>query len=336
MRFAVPSPRQALPVVVSLAIVAFVASRLWGMLASVDLRHVLAEVAAIPGSQVAVAALLVGVLFATLATYEAIAARFVAGPVGTGRAVLTALIASPIGHAIGFGALSGGAVRYRLYTAVGMRPLDVGKMVVLIALPYAAGLGLLLGLALVVRSDEAALVLKVDPGLARSSGLALLALHALYVGLVLRRRGPVRVGRVTVSLPPPPMTAVQYVIGAIEVCTGAGVLYALLPETANLTYLMFVGVYVLGVLVGLASSVPAGLGVLEFVLLLFIKGVPREQLLGAVLGYRFLLELVPLGASLLLFAGYEAWSRLPGPRARLARLRDAARRAERDPPPRPR
>jgi uncharacterized membrane protein YbhN (UPF0104 family) len=317
----IPSPRQALPVVLSIAIIAFAANVLWGTLHRIDLDGVLAHVRAIPPAQLAFSCVLVVVLFAALASYEAIAAKFVNGPVSMRRAAFTAIVAAPIGHAIGWGALSGGAVRYRLYSAVGMRPLDVGKMILLVAMPYAAGLGFLLGIALVFRTDEAATILRVAPELARSSGLTLLGLHALYVAFVIRRKTPVALGRAIVTLPPPNVTAIQYVIGAIEVCTGAGILYAVLPESADVSFLLFVAVYVLGILAALASSVPAGLGVFESVLLLIMKQVPPDQLLGAVLAYRFLLELVPLGVSLLLFAGYEAWARLPAQRARAAEVK---------------
>jgi uncharacterized membrane protein YbhN (UPF0104 family) len=317
----IPSPRQALPVVVSIAIIAFAANVLWGTLHRIDLHDVLAHVRAIPPAQLAIAATLVVVLFTTLATYEAIAARFVNGPVSMRRAAFTAIVAAPIGHAIGLAALSGGAVRFRLYSAVGMRPLDIGKIVLLVAMPYAAGLGFLLGVALVFRTQEAAEILRVAPELARSSGLTLLGLHALYVAFVVRRRGPVELGRVILTLPPPNITAIQYVVGAIEVCTAAGILYAVLPDGAEISYLLFVAVYVLGILAGLASSVPAGLGVFESVLLLILKQLPPDQLLGAVLAYRFLMELVPLGVSLLLFAGYEAWARLPAQRARAAEVK---------------
>jgi hypothetical protein len=51
--------------------------------------------------------------------------------------------------------------------------------------------------------------------------------------------------------------------------------------------------------------------VFESVLLLLLPRVPPDQLLGAMLGYRALLEVVPLLAALALLAGHELWSRLP-------------------------
>lgn len=316
-------PRQILPLLVSVAIIAFAVHVLHGTLQRIDLVDVIAHLREIPGQQLALGALLVAIVFSAIALYEVIVARFIRAPVSTRRAVLTALIATPIGHAIGLSALSGGALRYRLYSAVGMRPLDVGKMILLAALPYAAGLGLLLGLALVVRAEEAAGILRVQAELARGAGLALLALHGAYIVLIMRRRAPLAFGRFILTLPTPQLTLVQYAIGIVDVCAAAAVLYFLLPDSVELPFLLFVGVYVLGILAGLASSVPAGLGVFESMLLFLLPRVPPDQLLGMVLAYRFLLELVPLAIALALFAAYEVWWRLPPQRRRAAELRAA-------------
>ena len=44
-------------------------------------------------------------------------------------------------------------------------------------------------------------------------------------------------------------------------------------------------------------------------LLLMLRDVPPEALLGSVLAYRLIYELVPLAAGIALFAGWEAWNR---------------------------
>jgi phosphatidylglycerol lysyltransferase len=303
--------RQLVPIAVSAAVIALAATVLLRTLHRIHVADVLRQVRGIDAAQLVIGGLLVVVMFAALATYESIIARFVNGPVTTGRAVLGALAAAPIGHAVGWGALSGGAVRYRIYSAAGMRPLDVGKMVLLAAMPYAAALGFMLAASLVLQSREAAAILHVAPAVATGTGLAILALHAVYVALVVYRREPLAFGRFMLTLPPPSLTAVQYAVGIIELCAGVAVLYLLLPAIPGVSFVAFVGIYVLCILAALASSVPAGLGVFESVLLLLLPRVPPDQLLGAMLGYRALLEVVPLLAALALLAGHELWSRLP-------------------------
>ena len=306
--------RKLVPIAVSAAIIAVAAAVLLRTLHRIHLAEVLRQVRGIDAAHLTIGGVLVVVMFATLATYEAIIARFVNGPVTTGRAVLGALAAAPIGHAVGWGALSGGAVRYRIYSAAGMRPLDIGKMVLLAAMPYAAALGFMLAASLVLQSREAAAILHVAPEVATGTGLAIFALHALYVALVVNRREPLALGRFMLTLPPPALTAVQYAVGIIELCAGVAVLYLLLPASVGVSYVAFIGIYVLCVLAALASSVPAGLGVFESVLLLLLPRVPPDELLGAMLGYRALLEIVPLLAALVLFAGHELWPRLPAGR----------------------
>jgi uncharacterized membrane protein YbhN (UPF0104 family) len=66
------------------------------------------------------------------------------------------------------------------------------------------------------------------------------------------------------------------------------------------------------------SHVPAGLGVLESMLLLLLPHVPPEQLLAAVLMYRVIYEVIPLVIALALWGGYELLAQ-DGARLRLLR-----------------
>ncbi len=298
--------RQLLPIVVSAAIVAFAGHALLHALRQIAFRDVVAAFGEIPAHSIASAALLVLALYGALATYEVIIVRKVKAAVSDGVAVVAGLTAAPIGHAVGMGALSGGAVRYRVYSNAGLRPLEIAKIAMLAAIPYAAGLGFVLGLALVFDADRAAAILDVQPALARGAGLALLALHALYITLCIRRRDAIRLGTLCVTLPPPHLTAIQYVIGSIEVCCGSAVLYVLLPESAHTPpYIVFVAVYVLSILAALASSVPAGIGVFDAVLLTLLPQMPKAALAASVLTYRFVLEAVPLLVALALFTAFE-------------------------------
>ncbi|MBS0396351.1 MAG: UPF0104 family protein, partial [Proteobacteria bacterium] len=310
------SLRRLLPIVVSAAIVVLAGRVLWQTLRHIKLADIVAALHAIPLPSVLIAGVLVATLYSALATYEAIVVRFVEGAASSRRAVLAALLAAPIGHAIGWGAVSGGAIRYRIYSAVELPPLDIGKIALLAAIPYPAGLGLLLGASLVLQSTAAGQILHVSAALARGAGLGLFALHALYLTLILARRGPLGVGRLRLTLPPPNLTAVQYCVGVIEVCCGAAVLYLMLPPIPGLSFVVFLGVYVLSILAALASSVPAGLMVLEAMLIRLLPDVHQPTLLAAVAAYRVILEVVPLLVALTLFAAYELWWKLPAQRRR--------------------
>jgi len=298
-----------LPALVSLAIIVIAGIVLYRTLGRIDAADVAASFASIPPGRLVLAGVFTALALLSLALYEVAMLRSVSPGMPVRRPFLTALVAYPIGHAIGFGALSGGAIRYRSYSAVGLSTFDVGKVVVLSALPYAAGLGVLCAMALVLDAPGAAPLLGIGVRTAMLAGTALLLAHVAYVWAVLRIRRPLDLKRVRLELPGPRLTAIQYVLGIAEVLCGMAVLYVLLPPGIGIGFLSFAAVYVIAIIAGLLSSVPAGLGVFESVLLLMLRDVPPEELLGSILAYRLVLELLPFVGGIALFVGWEVVSR---------------------------
>ena len=300
---------RVIPALVSGAIIAVAALVLYRTLGRVDAADVARQFGAIPAADLVLAASFTALAFLSLAVYEVAMLRYITSGLPDWRPFLTALIAYPVGHAVGFGALSGGAVRYRFYASEGLSTFDVGKVIVLSAMPYAAGLGLLCGASLVFDATGAASLLQATPRTVMVGGALLLAAHAAYLLAILRVRGPVDLRWFRLELPSPRMTAIQYGLGLVDALCGIAVLYVLLPAGYDIAFTSFAAVYVIAIFVGLLSSVPAGLGVFESMLLLMLRDVPPEALLGSVLAYRLIYELVPLAAGIALFAGWEAWNR---------------------------
>jgi uncharacterized membrane protein YbhN (UPF0104 family) len=178
----------------------------------------------------------------------------------------------------------------------------------------------LLDLSLVLAAHRLAPLFRLSSEWLMLLGGVGLAKDVGYLLLVIFRRAPVRLGGWSVNLPTPAMTALQYVVGVVDVILVSSVLYMLLPESAQLAYLPFLAVYLASVLVGILSHVPAGLGVLESMLLLLLPDVPPEQLLASVLMYRVIYEIIPLLVALALWGSYESFAR-DGVRLRLTRPR---------------
>jgi phosphatidylglycerol lysyltransferase len=298
--------RRLLPVALSFGIIAVATAVLWRALAQVEPAAVLRHIQSLPLALVLISLLAAATAYTALAIYEVHMLRHVSPAVSARRAFVTALSAYPIGHAIGFGALSGGAVRYRIYTAAGVDTVGLARIVVLSAMPYALGLGVLLALALIVDARQAASLLGLEAATAVGAGVLSLALHAGYIAAVRWRQRPFPVGGRDFSLPPPQLTKLQYSLGLVDVAAAVAALYVLLPESASVSYPAFIAVYVLCILASLASSVPAGLGVFEATLFALLPAVPKDELLAAVLVYRVTYELVPFSLGVLLLLTYEA------------------------------
>ena len=136
-------------------------------------------------------------------------------------------------------------------------------------------------------------------------GLVGLAKDLGYAVLVVCRKAPIRLGGWAVNLPSARVTALQVVVGMIDIGLISSILYLLLPASADIAFLPFVAIYLAAILAGSLSHVPAGIGVLESMLLLLLPQVPPAELLAAVLLYRVIYEVIPLIIALALWGVFE-------------------------------
>jgi len=292
--------RSVLTVAVTLGIFYLAASVLQRQLDGVQWADVLVHLREVRWFTVVATLVCCAISYSSLAYHEVLAVAEAAdnGSCSQRRAIATALVAYPIGHAVGVGALSGGAVRLRWYTAAGLSLSEVGQVVVLCTIPYAVGLGVWFSVSLLWRGEIAAALLHVPTSWATALALAFLLFHVGYVTATFRVRGhwqwPRWLGGLSLKLPSGPLTRMQYLLGVVDVGAAAGILYLFLPSSIGMSYVEFLPLYVLCIMAALASNVPAGLGVFEFVLLVMLPHVPPSQLLGAMLLYRCVYEVVPL------------------------------------------
>jgi uncharacterized membrane protein YbhN (UPF0104 family) len=314
-----------LGVVASVMIAGLAAWILYRTFQRISITDVIAKMREVPAVSLLLAAACAAGAFATIASYEVVVVRYVKHCIGRARPVLTALIAFPLGHAIGQAMLSAGALRYRMYTPAGFTAMEVGATVLLCNLPYALAFGLLFDLALVFGAQQLAPLFRISPQWLLALGCLGLLKDAGYLLFVKLRKAPIRLGGWAVNLPTPRLTLLQYVVGAIDIVLISSILYILLPESARLPYLPFLAVYLASILAGVLSHVPAGLGVLESMLLLLLPHVPPAELLASVLLYRVIYEVVPLLVALGLWGAYELLAD-DGARVRLLRPGSVARR----------
>jgi phosphatidylglycerol lysyltransferase len=324
-----PDPRRRriktiLGVAGSIVIAALAAYVLYGTFQRISLADVLANVRATPPATLLLAAACTIGAFGVLAAYEVVVVRYVKHCIGRAKPVITALIAFPLGHAAGQALLSGSALRYRMYSPAGFSAMEVGATVLLCGLPYALAFGLLLDLALVFGAEPLAPLFRISSDWLFALGCIGLAKDAAYLLFVRLRKQPIRLGGWAVNLPTMGMTWLQLAVGVLDIVLICSVLYLLLPESAQIAFLPFLAVYLASVLVGVLSHVPAGLGVLESMLLLLLPHVPPEQLLASVLLYRVIYEVVPLLIALAAWSAYELLAD-DGARRRLLRPAQAER-----------
>src|SRR5262245_38045486 len=125
-----------------------------GILHDIDFARVVTNVCAMPASRIGWATFFVAGAYATLTCYDLFALRTIgANHVPYRIAALASLTSYAIGHNIGATAVSGGAIRYRIYSRFGLRVVDVAKICFLTGLTFWLGNLAVLGSGMAYRPD---------------------------------------------------------------------------------------------------------------------------------------------------------------------------------------
>ena len=244
----------------------------------------------------ALACTALGYLILTL--YDALALRALGRSLGPWRTMATSFMAFSIGNNLGVAALSGGSVRYRLYSAMGVPASEIAWIIGFCTLTFSLGVIALLGLSLLVEAGSAATVLHIRQSVATGVGVTLLALVAAYLVFTAARRRPLEIGSLSLTLPRFSTAAMQVAVGCADLAVCAAVLYVLLPTGHGVSFEAFTGLYVLALAAGTFSNVPGGLGVFESAIIACLPQVGAAALLGSLVVYRVIYYLVPFAIAL--------------------------------------
>jgi uncharacterized membrane protein YbhN (UPF0104 family) len=273
---------------------------------NLKLEDIATAVQAIPAHALTIAACWTVLSYGVLTFYDRLGTIYAGHKVSYGRVSFASFCAYALSHNLGFAAVSGAAVRYRLYAHWGLTPIQIAKVVAFCSLTFALG-GMVLGGA----------ILFLEPGsipffgqhlphwVLYGVGLALWAIVGAYVTLA-RVFGVVRLFGHEVGLPGWRMAIVQVILATVDVAITASIFYELLPHAPGLTWLIFLGVYVASYTAGLAANLPGGIGVFDTAMLLGLAPyLEAPVVLGAIVVFRLYYYVIPLFLAGGMFAGNE-------------------------------
>ncbi len=276
---------------------------------------------AIPVSALVFSGVWTVISYFILTFYDRLGTIYAGHKVSYGRVAFASFCAYSLSHNLGFAAVSGAAVRYRLYAHWGLTPLQIGKTVAFCSLTFALG-GLVLGGAILMIEPHSIPFFgqHAPVYVLYGVGLALWGLVIAYVSLS-RVIGSFKVMGNSIDLPGWRMALVQVVLATVDVATTATIFFALLPAAPGLTWLIFLGVYVSSYTAGLAANVPGGIGVFDAAMLFGLAGyLEPPQIVGAIVIFRLFYYIIPLFLAGFLFAGNEIVLRGGGLFKHIARL----------------
>lgn len=275
-------------------------------LQAIDFGDVLSQLRAQPLPTVFTALACSTGVYALVGFYEGIGVRLATTRRMVALPFRTAIIANPIARAIGFALVSGGAIRYRMYAPAGLSAGQVAAVILLVAMPYLLGVGWLIDLSLLFNTEVASKALRLSTGLVMTLGVIGLMKDIGWLVFVSVRKTPIVLRDQSTRLPSLRDTAIQIAVGLMQISLMTLILYLFMPPELGMSWPAFVAIYCIGYVAGQLSNMPAGLGVLEAALLLMLPHVPPAKLLGAIIAYRAVYELLPLIVALSLLAIFES------------------------------
>jgi len=295
-------------VVLSLSIIAVAFWVLYHILHDIDGNEVVDALGATSFRDIALAALSVAAAYFTLTFYDLFALRTIGvSHVPYRIAAVAGFTSYSIGHNIGASAFTGGAVRYRVYSAWGLTAIDVAKICFIAGLTFWLGNVTVLGLGIAFEPQAASAIDRLPVWFNRTIGIAALAILVGYVAWVWVK--PRVIGRAdwVVTLPGGPLTLLQIVIGIVDLSFCAAAMYVLMPEDPHIAFIKLAVIFVSATLLGFASASPGGLGVFDAAMLVALIEFEREELLAGLLLFRLLYYVVPFALSLVTLGVRELW-----------------------------
>lgn len=277
---------------------------------------------AIPRAALIVSFVWTLIAYFILTFYDRLGTIYAGHKVSYGKVSFASFCAYALAHNLGFAAVSGAAVRYRLYAHWGLTPLQIGKVVAFCSLTFGLG-GMVLGGVILFLEPQAVPFFgnRIPLWGMYSIGIGLWAIVAAYVTLA-RVLGRIRMFGNDIELPGWRMAILQVVLATVDVAATAAIFYALLPAAPGLNYLRFLGIYVASYSAGLAANLPGGIGVFDTAMLLGLEPyLSPPEIVGAIVVFRLYYYVIPLFLAGSLFAGNEILLRGKGILGGPAKLR---------------
>ncbi len=292
--------------VLSLTIIVIAVVVLYRILREIDPDELIDAIEATDWRTLLIAGLFVAGGYLTLTFYDLFALRTIGRvDVPYRIAALAGFTSYAVGHNVGASVFSGGAVRYRIYSACGLSVIDVTKICFVAGLTFWLGNATVLGLGVLYNPQAARALDQLPLWSNRLIAIVILGLLAAYVAWVWAK--PRVIGREgwQVTLPGGPLTLLQIAIGIVDLACCAAAMYMLVPDEPNLGFVTVAVIFVAATLLGFASHAPGGLGVFDAAMLVALWQFDKEDLLAGLLLFRLLYYIVPFVISLAVLGSRE-------------------------------
>ncbi len=246
--------------------------------------------------------------YIALSSYDYLALRYIGRHLAPWKWIFVGFVGFSVSNNAGHAVVSGGAIRYRLYTRWRFKPNEIVRMVTFSGFTYLIACFFLSDLGWILTPNHA--FDGADASQWTTNLVALISFVGLigYFGLCAFYKKTVMIREVPFKMPSVKMAIAQVIIGGCDILMAAGVLYFCLMPFVQIPFDVFIGVFIVAQVLGVFSQVPGGLGVFEG---LFLAILPSDanaaHLFGALIAYRIIYYVLPLIVSGIALVSYEIY-----------------------------
>ncbi len=290
---------------------ALAAFMLWWQLREYSIYDIIHAILSIPIVNLIAACIACFAGYLSLSLYDFLALRYVGGHVSWWKWMLAGMLGFAISNNAGHAVVSGGAIRYRLYTRWRISGGDIVKMLTFSGFTFFLGCSAILIIgyflvpsALLSRSVGASL------GINTLFIICASAVIVYFVATLFFQKKSIKIGNLKFQIPTTKTAFFQMLLGATDSLLAGLVLYFCLLPFVQIPFGTYIGLFVIAQTTGVFSQVPGGIGVFETIFLLALpEHVDKADIFGALLAYRIIYYLLPLIGAGGLFLIYENWLR---------------------------
>lgn len=245
--------------------------------------------------------------YVALSSYDYLALRYIGRKISTWKWIFAGFIGFSISNNAGHAIVSGGSIRYRLYTRWRFHASEIVRMVTFSGFTYLFGCFFLIIMGYFLTPDHAFGEGSVSKMTTLITTIVAAVGLLLYFWATLFYKKPIIIKDVEFDIPSFKMALAQVFLGGADILLASLVLYFSLIPFIDIPFDVFIGVFIIAQVLGVFSQVPGGLGVFEGLFLFIIPGGEGNaaNLFGALIAYRIIYYLLPLVVSGVVLMSYE-------------------------------
>ena len=267
---------------------------IYRQLSKYTLEEIKDAIIAVPNKNIMYACIASFCGYMALSSYDYLALRYIKHKMAAWKWIFAGFIGFAVSNNAGHAIVSGGAIRYRLYTRWRVQASEIAR-----AATSEVIIGFMLSPGHLLASISSPLV---------NWGLMIFSVGGMlfYLWGCAYYKKPIIIKEIEFEAPSVPMAVAQMVIGSADILMASLVLYFVMESYVDIPFVTFIGAFIVAQVLGVYSQVPGGLGVFELV---FTNLMPEEEnqanLFAILVLYRIIYYLLPLVISGIVLLVYE-------------------------------